>query len=96
VHSLGGDFGGIANAFGFSLVRQNCRRSSEQLGSRQAEILRAGVSRVAASWHALNRLDVARHRSFGASSAHETQLKSFLPSTKPNFTFDFERVFLST
>ena len=27
---------------------------------------------------------------------HETQLKSFLPSTKPNFAFDFERVFLST
>jgi hypothetical protein len=29
-------------------------------------------------------------------SAHETELKSFLPSTKPTFVLGFERAFLST
>ena len=40
-------------------------------------------------------LDVARHQFLGQCSVHETQLKPFLPSTKSNFSFDFERVFLS-
>jgi hypothetical protein len=36
------------------------------------------------------------HRFSEQCRTHEPELKSFLPSTKPNFTFDFERVFFST